>query len=135
MAIHTAVFGLNHPNLPKAGIPYWDFNAGQEGYVPDWNYDPKQFNEVLRDVSAAAIVASAFWELTNYIPDGEKYAEAAEQSLKSLSSSEDLAEASTNCNFVLKHCVGNIPHGNEIDVPLIYVDYYYLEALLRYIRK
>lgn len=39
MAIHTADFWLNHPNLPEDGVPYWDFNAGQEGFVPDWNYD------------------------------------------------------------------------------------------------
>ena len=90
---------------------------------------------VLKDASAAAIAASAFLELTDYVPDGKKYLEAAERILKSLSSPEYLAEAGANCNFVLKHCVGSIPHGSEIDVPLIYADYYYLEALLRYVRR
>ena len=135
MAVHTAEFWLNHPNLPEDGVPYWDFNAGQEGYVPDWNYDPQQFKVVPRDASAAAIAASAFLELADYVSDGEKYAKAAEHILKSLSSPEYLAEAGTNCNFILKHCVGSIPHGQEIDVPLVYADYYYLEALLRYMRK
>lgn len=135
MAVRTADFWLNHPNLPEDGVPYWDFNAGQEGYVPDWDYCPEQFKVVPRDASAGAIAASAFLELADYIPDGEKYAKAAEHILKSLSSPEYLAETGTNCNFILKHCVGSIPHGNEIDVPLVYADYYYLEALLRYMNK
>lgn len=132
MAVKTAGFWLEHPNLPEDGIPYWDFNAGQEGYTPDWNYDPKMFEVVPRDVSAAAITASAFLELAGYVPDAEKYVSEADKILKSLSSPHYLAEPGTNCNFLLMHSVGSIPHGNEIDVPLIYADYYYLEALLRY---
>lgn len=132
MAVKTAGFWLNHPNLPEDGIPYWDFNAGQPGYVPDWNYDPKMFKVVPRDVSAAAIAASAFLELAGYVPDGTKYVSAADKILESLASPDYLAEPGTNCNFLLMHSVGSIPHGNEIDVPLIYADYYYLEALLRY---
>lgn len=132
MAVHTADFWLNHPNLPEDGIPYWDFNAGQEGYVPDWNYDPEIFKVVPRDASAAAIAASAFLELSGYVTDDKKYSAAAAHILKSLSSPAYLAEPGTNCNFILMHSVGSIPHGEEIDVPLIYADYYYLEALMRY---
>ena len=132
MAVHTADFWLNHPNLPEDGIPYWDFNAGQEGYVPDWNYDPEIFKVVPRDASAAAIAASAFLEFSGYVTDGKKYSAAAAHILKSLSSPAYLAEPGTNCNFILMHSVGSIPHGEEIDVPLIYADYYYLEALMRY---
>lgn len=135
MAVRTADFWLNHPNLPEDGVPYWDFNAGQEGYVPDWNYVPQMFKEVPRDASAAAIAASAFLELSDYIEGGEKYAQAAERILQTLSSPAYLAEKGTNCNFILKHSVGSIPHGQEIDVPLVYADYYYLEALLRYNSK
>lgn len=132
MAVHTADFWLNHPNLPEDGIPYWDFNAGQEDYVPDWNYDPEIFKVIPRDASAAAIVASAFLELSGYVTDGKKYSAAAAHILKSLSSPAYLAEPGTNCNFILMYSVGSIPHGEEIDVPLIYADYYYLEALMRY---
>lgn len=132
MAVHTADFWLNHPNLPEDGIPYWDFNAGQEGYVPDWNYDPEIFKVIPRDASAAAIAASAFLELSGYVTDGKKYSAAAAHILESLSSPAYLAEPGTNCNFILMHSVGSIPHGEEIDVPLIYADYYYLEALMRY---
>ena len=52
--------------------------------------------------------------------------------LKSLSSNQYLAEAGSNNNFLLKHSTGSLPHNQEIDVPLVYADYYYLEALLRY---
>lgn len=131
-AIHAADFWLNHLNLPADGIPFWDFNAGQDGYVPDWNYKPQRFSTVLRDASAAAIAASAFLELCNYAENGIRYKNAAEQILKSLTSPKYLAEPGTNCNFILRHCVGSIPHGIEIDVPLVYADYYFLEALLRY---
>lgn len=132
MAIHTADFWLNHPRLPQDGVPYWDFNAGQEGYVPDWKYNPNDFKEIPRDASAAAIAASAFLELSTYVKEGEKYYKAAEHILKSLSSPAYLAAPGTNCNFILEHSVGSIPHQNEIDVPLVYADYYYLEALTRY---
>jgi len=37
-----------------------------------------------------------------------------------------------NENFVLKHCVGNMPGKIEVDVPIIYGDYYFLEALMKY---
>ena len=131
-AVRAAEFWLTHPRLPEDGVPYWDFNAGQKGYVPDWNYDANLFPEIPRDASAAAIAASAFLELSGYVADGKRYRDAAEHILHSLSSSTYLAEPGTNGNFILKHCVGSIPHGQEIDVPLIYADYYFLEALLRY---
>lgn len=132
VAVHAADCWLNHPNLPEDGIPYWDFNAGQEGYTPDWNYDPQRFPQTPRDASAAAITASALLELAGYTPDGSRYRAAAEHILKSLSSPAYLAESESNGNFVLMHSVGSIPHGSEIDVPLVYADYYYLEALMRY---
>ena len=132
MAVKTADRWLSHPNMPEDGIPYWDFNAGQPGYTADWNYDPQKFQVVPRDASAAAVTASAFIELSDYVENGDKYFHAAEHILESLSSPVYLAESGTNCNFVLMHSVGSIPHNNEIDVPLVYADYYYLEALLRY---
>lgn len=132
VAVRAADCWLNHPNLPEDGIPYWDFNAGQEGYTPDWNYDPQRFPRTPRDASAAAITASALLELAGYTPDGNRYKAAAEHILKSLSSPAYLAEPGSNGNFVLMHSVGSIPHGSEIDVPLVYADYYYLEALTRY---
>ena len=37
----------------------------------------------------------------------------------------------TNGYFILEHSVGSIPHKQEVDVPLNYADYYFLEALIR----
>ena len=133
-AIGMADFFLDHPNLPDDYVPYWDFNVGEVGYSPDWDYRASDTDYVPRDVSAAAIVASALLELCNYV-DGEKgirYAEAAKKIMTSLSSSPYLNSDHSNPYFLLKQSTGNFPSGNEIDVPLIYADYYFLEALLRY---
>lgn len=111
-----AQFILNHPNYPKDGVPYWDFNA------------PNIPNEI-RDASAGAIMASALLELSSYTND--KYLQAASHILDSLDGDTYTAKQGENGNFVLKHSVGSIPHGNEIDVPLNYADYYYIEALIR----
>lgn len=51
--------------------------------------------------------------------------------MKSLASDEYTAKPGENGRFILMHSVGSIPHDSEIDVPLNYADYYYLEALLR----
>ncbi len=128
-------FFIDHPNLPKDKIPYWDFNVEQEGYTPDWDYKGQnKLNYIPRDASAAAIATSGLLELSTFLEGAEKqkYFGAAEEMLKSLSSKEYLAEPGTNSGFILKHSVGSFPHSNEIDVPLIYADYYFLEALLRY---
>jgi uncharacterized protein YyaL (SSP411 family) len=120
-AIQIANFILNHPNLPEDKIPYWDFDIPG---IPN----------ALRDASAGAIIASALIELSQYV-DGEKkktYREVAETQLRTLSSPEYTAQAGTNEGFILKHSVGYFLANSEVDVPLTYTDYYYIEALLRY---
>ncbi|WP_443936812.1 glycoside hydrolase family 88 protein [Pedobacter sp. MW01-1-1] len=134
-----ADFFLDHPNLPKDKIPYWDFNVGEKGYRPDWNFDPQKYKEIPRDASSAAIASSGLLELSTLL-DGEqkkKYYNAALAMLKSLSSNKYLNTDFQNPYFLLKHSTGNFPSDREIDVPLIYADYYFLEALTRYqkIRK
>lgn len=120
-AENIAGFILNHPNLPKDKIPYWDFNA------PD-------IPHAKRDASAGAIMASAFIELSQ-MTKGHKskaYLSVAITQLLTLSSPEYLAEPGTNANFILKHSVGSLPEDSEVDVPLTYADYYFMEALIRY---
>ena len=135
LAQKLADFYINHPNLPKDKIPYWDFNVNAKGYTPDWKYDPAKFSYIPRDASAAAIVSSALFELSDFLGSkGQPYKEFAIASLQSLSSAEYLAKPGTNGHFLLKHSVGSIPHGVEVDVPIVYADYYYLEAILRYQR-
>lgn len=130
----AADFYMNHPNLPKDRVPYWDFNAGQQGYRPDVDYSNRKLKVIPRDASAAALVSSALLELSTYTSgaDAKRYFDFAEGTLKTLSSSEYLAKRGTNGGFILKHSVGSMPHQSEVDVPLIYADYYFLEALLRY---
>ncbi|WP_461533161.1 glycoside hydrolase family 88 protein [Sinomicrobium sp.] len=119
MAEKISGFILSHPNYPEDGVPYWDFNA------PD-------IPNALRDASAGAIMASAWIELDKY--SDSEYLNRAETILNTLSS-EKFRSKSEKDYFLLKHSVGSIPHGNEIDVPLNYADYYYLEALLRITKK
>lgn len=116
-----AHFILNHPNLPKDKIPYWDFNAPG---IP----------ATARDASAGAIMCSALLELSGYVKGktAKTYFTTAETMLHSLSSPAYRAAAGENGGFILKHATGNYPKNADIDVPLIYADYYYLEALLRY---
>ena len=115
----VAVADMLLSRLPKDGIPYWDFDSPK---IPD-DY---------RDASAAAVMASAFVELAAYAKDGSPYLKMAERQLRTLSSREYLAEPGTNGGFILKHSVGNLPGNSEVDVPLSYADYYFLEALEKY---
>lgn len=133
-ATGMANFFLDHKNLPEDGIPYWDFNAGETGYHPDFVYDREKFKDIPRDASAAAIVASALLELYAYVDSNksQKFYQAAEKIITSLSSEAYRARTGENHHFILKRSVGNLPGNNEIDVPLIYADYYFLEALSRY---
>lgn len=103
-----------------------------EDHIPLWDYDAPNLPTTPRDASAAAVTSSALFELCGYLPDGQKYFNYAESILRSLSSPEYLAEPGTNCGFILKHSTGSLAHGSEIDVPLNYADYYYLESIKRY---
>ncbi|MCM5662402.1 glycoside hydrolase family 88 protein [Galbibacter mesophilus] len=108
---------LNHDNLPKDGIPYWDFND------PDIPNAP-------RDVSAATIVASACLELYSYT-ESDIYLNYANKVLENLKSEEYLLNPEVEAPFILKHSTGNWPKNDEIDEPINYGDYYFLEALVR----
>ncbi|SDE14170.1 glycoside hydrolase family 88 protein [Pedobacter soli] len=112
---------LNHPNLPADKIPYWDFDAPLIPYAK-------------RDASAGAIIASALLELGQYTDGKEKadFKSAAETMIYSLASDTYRAKAGENGGFLLMHSTGAFPLNSEIDVPLVYADYYYLEALARY---
>ena len=105
-----------------------------EDLIPYWDYDAPVTAETPRDASAASITASAFISLSTMIKGKQPYLEYAEKILKSLSSEEYLAEVGTNQGFILKHSTGSLPNGSEIDTPINYSDYYYMEALLRYMK-
>ncbi|GAE82237.1 glycoside hydrolase family 88 protein [Bacteroides reticulotermitis] len=106
----------------------------ENDYIPYWDYNAPNIPNEPRDASAASITASALLELSGYgdKAQGQKYFQYAEQILKQLSSDEYLAKEGENHGFILKHSVGSFPHDSEVDTPLNYTDYYYLEALKRY---
>lgn len=112
-----AKFIFSNPKLPKDKVPYWDFNA------PDISDAP-------RDASAAALMASALYELSTYSGKGKQYRKTADQILSSLTKSYQPKPGESK-GFILLHSTGHKPANSEIDVPLSYADYYYLEALLR----
>jgi unsaturated chondroitin disaccharide hydrolase len=120
LAENIAHFILNHPRLPSDLIPYWDYDDPKIPHVP-------------RDASAAAITASALYELATLQPYKKNYYQGfADKILTSLSSSDYLAPvASSSHGFLLNHSTGGLPNGFEIDAPIVYADYYYLEALVR----
>jgi len=117
-AKHIVNYIFTHPNLPEDLIPYWDFNA------PEIPNEP-------RDVSAATITASTLYELSLYDKaNATKYIDWAETILKNLTENY-LAKKGSDRGFLLLHSTGSKPMNTEVDVPLAYADYYFLEALKR----
>ena len=107
--------------LPKDGIPFWDFDA------PDI---PKTY----RDASAGAVMASGFVQLSTLTADPAKakaYLDMGIKQIRTLAGKEYLAKPGENGGFLLKHSVGSLPANSEVDVPLSYADYYFLEAIGR----
>ncbi len=127
-ARRIADFLLSLPNMPSDGIPYWDMKVPEVEHAK-----PSQPNaSVPRDASSAAIMASALYELAAYVDaaTSERYRATADHILGSLST-HYRAPQGTNYGFLLLHSTGHLPGNSEIDVPLNYADYYYLEALMR----
>jgi unsaturated chondroitin disaccharide hydrolase len=116
-AEHVADFILHNPNLPKDLVPYWDFN------------DPSIPNAP-RDASAGAVIASGLLELSTFSAQGATYRRQASQLLDNLAKSY-VAQPGGSHGFLLLHSTGHKPANSEIDVPIIYADYYFMEALLR----
>lgn len=110
-------FILNDKNMPEDLVPYWDYDASEIPNVP-------------RDASSASIISSALYELYTYT-EKQEYLDAANKMVESLSSPAYRAAVGENGGFILMHSVGSLPHGSQIDVPLSYADYYFLEALIR----
>lgn len=115
-----AGFILNHPRLPKDMIPYWDFDT------PDIPNAP-------RDASAAAVMCSALLELQQYVSGklSVTYLQAAKTMFNSLSSNAYRVQRGEIGGFILDHSTGDFPKKSEVDVPLSYADYYYLESMKR----
>jgi rhamnogalacturonyl hydrolase YesR len=116
-AEHVAAFILHHPNMPGDLVPYWDFNA------PNIPNEP-------RDASAAAVIASGLYELSWYSKNEKEYRKAANKIIESLTN-KYRSPIRENKGFILLQSTGSKPSNSEVNVPLCYADYYYLEALMR----
>jgi unsaturated chondroitin disaccharide hydrolase len=105
-------------HLPPDAVPYWDFN------------DPSIPN-TSRDASAAAIAASGLYDLARHsdAAAGDRYRAAADRIVESLAA--NYAAPLTPSGAILAHSTGQRPQKSEIDVGIVYADYFYLEALLR----
>lgn len=118
-AEHIANYIIKIAKLPNDFIPFWDFSL-------------KGNLEEPKDASAAAIMASALYELSTLTEQNESvYLKTANDIMDSLSSEAYFNKQGTNKGFLLKHSTGSKPKNSEVDVPLIYADYYFLEALSR----
>lgn len=122
-AQRVARFIMTHPRLPTDKIPYWDFDAPKIPKEP-------------RDASAAAIICSALLELSGFLAPEQSLLcrQFAGEQLASLCSPAYRAPLGEQGCFLLMHSTGSLPRNSEVDVPLNYADYYFLEALLRHSR-
>jgi hypothetical protein len=110
-------------NVPSDYVPYWDFDAPGIPNAP-------------RDSSAAAITLSALVQLSQLatnLQDSATFWAGAHNILESLGSTNYLAQGTTNLGILL-HGTGEPPQfpAPEVNVALIYGDYYFVEALRRY---
>jgi uncharacterized protein YyaL (SSP411 family) len=105
-----------------------------EDFVPTWDFSLKDVADEPKDASAAAVMASALYELSTFTASQEykeEYLKVADGMVASLSTDNYFNTQGAEKGFLLKHSTGSKPGNSEIDVPLAYADYYYLEALSR----
>lgn len=99
------------------------------GKIPFWDYDAPGIPDEPLDVSAACITASALYELYQHTRN-KTYLHAGDKLLNAVVKSS-LSPLYQNNGFVLLHSTGHKPANSEVDVPLVYADYYFIEALIR----
>ena len=115
-AMNVASYILTHPSLPSDGIPYWDY------------HDPK-IPDAPRDASAAAVKASALAELGTFDTKRSSYYKKQAKRIVDSLARNYAAKSGADFGFLLRHSTGHLPGRHEIDVPIVYADYYFLEAL------
>jgi len=107
---------FTHPNMPTDLIPYWDFDALN---IPD----------EAKDVSAAAIAINGLMMLVKHDSENEeKYMKWVNTVIRSLEKEEYQTDKAP---FLLGRSTGSVPDSFEVDVPISYGDYFYVQALLQ----
>ncbi|EWH08857.1 thioredoxin domain-containing protein [Catenovulum agarivorans DS-2] len=101
---------------------------------------PDTHVKIPRDTSAAAIYAAALYRYANYTKDKnerEQYAGLADKIMAKLTQEYRTdrqatgRESSYELGFVLSEATGDFGNGGEIDTPIIYGDFYFIEANMR----
>jgi unsaturated chondroitin disaccharide hydrolase len=102
-------------------------------YIPYWDFNDPAIPNTPKDVSAAAIAASGLLELSHYqaVPKSLYY-NMSIKILQNLCTDKYLVMPGSNYYFLLKHSVVNKHSNTGVDVPVMYADYYFLQALWRY---
>lgn len=120
--IHRAVTYYFLNNLPSDLIPYWDFDFNDSSLEP-------------RDASAAAVVCAGLLEMCSHLPDGaddkKLFKNAAGAILKALI--KHCLNSGDEGDGILLHSTGSKPHNMLVDTVETYADYFFVEALVRYI--
>lgn len=105
-------------NLPEDFVAHWDFRVPRNEDTP-------------RDTSATACAACGLLEIAKYVPEAEKeiYETAAKRMLVSLT--DNYSNLDNNKQCILTHGTGNCPADENVNVGLIYGDYFYMEGISR----
>ncbi|HEY2191519.1 MAG TPA: hypothetical protein VGH76_04330 [Actinomycetospora sp.] len=119
-----------NPELRAAAVKaadWWLAHTSPGNRVPAWDFS-KPTEE--RDTSAAAVAAAGLLDLADQVggADGARYRQAAGETLDELAT-KDVAPAGP---ALLAHATGGKPQDDEVDVGIVYADYYFLEAVRRW---
>lgn len=104
-----------YEHLPEDKVPYWDFS------LPSNDGEP-------RDSSAAACAACGLMELAD-LTDDVSYKKMGEEITKSLY--DNYTDFDSDAQELIKEGTSNKPEHTNINVGLIYGDYFFTEALAR----
>ena len=130
---HTSADFL--PELHK-GITYFMLNRLPEDKVPYWDYDFTDGNEP-RDSSAGVISVCGMLEMCKFLPDGAEqksvFESAAAQMLESTIDNYT-GDIGREYDGLINRVTHALPQGQGIDECAVYGDYFYLEALTRYLK-
>jgi unsaturated chondroitin disaccharide hydrolase len=108
---------------PQTLVPLWDFDVTDDGRQP-------------LDSSAAAITASALFDLSEQIdvlPDQERYRQAAVRILESLCRDPFLGQSQPAWEGILRHGVYHYHKNLGVDESVAWGDFFFVEALVKYL--
>jgi len=113
-------------------IAHYFLAALPEDHVPPWDFRAPEEDRKIKDTSAASCAASGLLEIAASVQgaDAQLYANAADRILQSLTSTY-ATWGQEEQQGLLRQGTGHRPAGQNINVSLIYGDYFYVEALAK----